>query len=137
MIKIDKGLDLPITGSPEQRISDGPAVKTVAVLGPDYVGMKPSMNVKVGDQVKLGQKLFADKKNEGVIYTSPGCGKVVAVNRGYRRLLQSVVIELNGDDAEVFASFKEEELASLDRDKVVSNLVESGLWTALRTRPYS
>ncbi|PLX97457.1 MAG: NADH:ubiquinone reductase (Na(+)-transporting) subunit A [Desulfuromonas sp.] len=137
MIKIDKGLDLPITGSPEQRISDGPAVKTVAVLGPDYVGMKPSMSVKVGDQVKLGQKLFADKKTEGVIFTSPGCGKVVAVNRGERRVLQSVVIELNGDDSEVFASFKEEELENLDRDKVVSNLVESGLWTALRTRPYS
>jgi len=137
MIKINKGLDLPITGSPEQSISDGPAVKTVAVLGPDYVGMKPSMSVKVGDQVKLGQELFADKKTEGVIYTAPGCGKVVAVNRGYRRALQSVVIELNGDDAETFASYKEEELAGLDREKVVTNLVKSGLWTALRTRPYS
>lgn len=137
MIKIDKGLDLPITGSPEQRISDGPAVKTVAVLGPDYVGMKPSMSVKVGDQVKLGQQLFTDKKTEGVKYTAPGCGKVVAINRGERRALQSVVIELNGDDAEVFASCTEAELDSVARDKVVSNLVDSGLWTALRTRPFS
>ncbi|MDY0189153.1 MAG: Na(+)-translocating NADH-quinone reductase subunit A [Desulfuromonas sp.] len=137
MIKINKGLDLPITGSPEQRIYDGPVVKTVAVLGPDYVGMKPSMNVKVGDQVKLGQLLFTDKKTEGVKFTSPGCGKVVAVNRGARRMLQSVVIELKGDDAEKFAAYKEAELEGLARDKVVSNLVDSGLWTALRTRPYS
>ncbi|MDX2493583.1 MAG: NADH:ubiquinone reductase (Na(+)-transporting) subunit A, partial [Desulfuromusa sp.] len=61
MIKINKGLDLPITGDPEQVISDGLTVNTVAILGPDYVGMKPSMCVKVGDQVKLGQQLFADK----------------------------------------------------------------------------
>ena len=137
MTKISKGLDLPITGSPEQTISDGVAVKTVAILGPDYVGMKPSMCVKVGDQVKLGQQLFSDKKTAGVKYTSPGCGEVVAINRGQRRVLQSVVIKLNGTDAESFASFSEAELESLDRDKVVTNLVDSGLWTTLRTRPFS
>jgi len=137
MIKISKGLDLPITGSPEQTISDGLAVKTVAVLGPDYVGMKPSMCVKVGDQVKLGQLLFTDKKTAGVKYTAPGCGEVVAINRGQRRVLQSVVIKLNGTDAESFDSFPEAELESLDRDKVVNNLVNSGLWPALRTRPFS
>ncbi|MFK5927689.1 MAG: Na(+)-translocating NADH-quinone reductase subunit A [Desulfuromusa sp.] len=137
MIKISKGLDLPITGSPEQTISDGQAVKTVAVLGPDYVGMKPSMCVKVGDQVKLGQQLFTDKKTAGVKFTAPGCGEVIAINRGQRRVLQSVVIKLDGDDAETFDSFSEAELETLDRDKVVNNLVESGLWTTLRTRPYS
>ncbi|MDD3801623.1 Na(+)-translocating NADH-quinone reductase subunit A [Desulfuromonas thiophila] len=137
MIKITKGLDLPISGSPEQKVYDAPSVKSVALLGPDYVGMKPSMTVKVGDQVKLGQLLFTDKKNEGVKFTSPGCGKVVAINRGERRVLQSVVIELNGDDAEIFASYKEAELDGLARDKVVANLVDSGLWTALRTRPFS
>lgn len=137
MIKISKGLDLPITGSPEQTISDGVAVKTVAILGPDYAGMKPSMSVKVGDQVKLGQELFTDKKIAGVKYTSPGCGEVVAVNRGQRRVLQSVVIKLNGTDAESFDSFSEGELETLDRDKVVSSLVDSGLWTTFRTRPFS
>jgi len=126
MIKINKGLDLPITGSPEQRIYDGPVVKTVAVLGPDYVGMKPSMSVKVGDQVKLGQLLFTDKKTEGVKYTSPGCGKVVAVNRGARRALQSVVIELNGDDAEKFAAYKEAELDGLARIKLSATWLTQG-----------
>ncbi|MDX2494150.1 MAG: Na(+)-translocating NADH-quinone reductase subunit A, partial [Desulfuromusa sp.] len=122
---------------PEQVISDGLTVNTVAILGPDYVGMKPSMCVKVGDQVKLGQQLFADKKTAGVKYTAPGCGEVVAINRGQRRVLQSVVIKLNGTDAESFNSFSEAELESLDREKVVNNLVDSGLWTTLRTRPFS
>ena len=137
MIKISKGLDLPITGSPEQTITDGTAVKTVAVLGPDYVGMRPGMCVKVGDQVKLGQQLFTDKKTEGVKYTAPGCGEVVAINRGKRRVLQSVVIKLNGTDAESFDSLSAAEFDKVDRAKIVTNLVDSGLWTTLRTRPFS
>ncbi len=137
MIKISKGLDLPITGSPEQVISDGLMVNTVAILGPDYVGMRPGMCVKVGDQVKLGQQLFTDKKTAGVKYTAPGCGEVIAINRGQRRVLQSIVIKLNGTDAERFDSFSAAELENLDRDKVVNNLVDSGLWPVLRTRPFN
>ncbi len=62
MIKISRGLDLPISGAPEQRIEPGPKVRSVAVLGFDYVGMKPTMAVKVGDRVKTGQLLFTAKK---------------------------------------------------------------------------
>ncbi|NQU23259.1 MAG: NADH:ubiquinone reductase (Na(+)-transporting) subunit A, partial [Candidatus Nealsonbacteria bacterium] len=50
-IRTKRGLDLPISGAPRQRIEDGPAVQTVAVVGPDYVGMKPTMAVQVGDRV--------------------------------------------------------------------------------------
>ncbi|SDZ79321.1 Na(+)-translocating NADH-quinone reductase subunit A [Microbulbifer marinus] len=137
MRKIRRGLDLPISGAPEQVIHDGPALKTVAVLGPDYHGMKPTMAVAEGDSVKLGQLLFTDKKTEGVRYTAPAAGRVVAINRGARRVLQSVVIEIDGDDAEQFATYGADQLASLSREQVVENLVESGLWAALRTRPYS
>lgn len=38
-----KGLDLPVTGAPEQTIHPGPAITSVAVLGPDYLGLKPRM----------------------------------------------------------------------------------------------
>jgi len=136
-IKIKRGLNLPITGAPKQQIGDGRAVSTVAVLGPDYVGMKPTMAVGVGDQVKLGQVLFSDKKTPGVVYTSPGCGRVTSVNRGAKRALQSVVVELAGDEAEEFAKYDEAGLEDLDTEKVKENLVRSGLWTALRTRPFS
>ncbi|MCP4596419.1 Na(+)-translocating NADH-quinone reductase subunit A [Neptuniibacter sp.] len=137
MIKIKQGLDLPITGAPEQSISDGPAVSSVAVVGFDYVGMKPTMAVKVGDRVKLGQVIFSDKKTEGVKYTAPGAGVVKAINRGDRRALQSVVIELDGDDAVEFNKYDAGALSGLTREQVEENLVESGLWTALRTRPFS
>lgn len=137
MIKITKGLDLPITGAPEQSITDAPAVSSVAVVGFDYVGMKPTMAVKVGDRVKLGQVIFSDKKTEGVNFTAPGAGVVKAINRGERRVLQSVVIELDGDDAVEFNKYSAAELAGLSREQVQENLVNSGLWTALRTRPFS
>ncbi|WP_444890125.1 Na(+)-translocating NADH-quinone reductase subunit A [Microbulbifer sp. DLAB2-AA] len=137
MRKIRRGLDLPISGAPEQVIHKGPAIKTVAVLGPDYHGMKPTMAVAVGDRVNLGQLLFSDKKTEGVRYTAPAAGRVVAINRGARRVLQSVVIGIDGDAAEQFQSYSVDKLSGLTREQVVENLVESGMWTALRTRPFS
>ena len=133
---IKKGLDIPITGQPEQVIGKGNVVKSVAVLGMDYVGMKPTMMVNEGDAVKLGQVLFEDKKNPGVVFTSPGAGVVKAIHRGEKRVLQSVVIELAGTEQESFTKYKEADLVDLAADKVKTNLLKSGLWTALRVRPY-
>mgnify|MGYP000692681080 FL=1 len=138
MIKINKGLDLPITGEPAQTVSAEVTVKSVAIVGADYVGLKPTMSVREGDQVKLGQVIFADKKNEGVVFTAPGAGVVKAINRGERRALQSVVIELSEQEEAVeFASYSADQLGSLSREQVEENLVASGMWTTLRTRPFS
>ena len=137
MIKITKGLDLPIKGSPQQTIQDGNKVTKVAILGEEYIGMRPTMHVQEGDVVKKGQVLFEDKKNPGVKFTAPAAGKVIEINRGARRVLQSVVIQLDGDDSEVFAKYSDSELTSLDAAKVQENLVNSGMWTAIRTRPFS
>lgn len=137
MITIKKGLDLPIAGTPTQVINDGKAIKKVALLGEEYVGMRPTMHVRVDDEVKKGQVLFVDKKNPGVKYTSPASGKVIEINRGAKRVLQSVVIEVTGDDQVTFENYTVEQLMTLDREAIVNQLVESGVWTALRTRPFS
>ena len=137
MIKIKRGLDLPMTGTPTQRIEAAKPVHSVAVIGFDYNGMKPTMQVQEGDRVKLGQVLFSDKKTPGVNFTAPGAGVVTAINRGDRRVLQSVVIELEGDEHIAFASYSADQLAGLAQEQVRENLQESGLWTAFRTRPYS
>ena len=71
MIKITKGLDLPIAGLPDQQRIDDVMVSRVAVMGEEYVGLRPSMAVKEGDRVIKGQLLFADKKIPGVRFTSP------------------------------------------------------------------
>ncbi|HRO36229.1 Na(+)-translocating NADH-quinone reductase subunit A [Thauera sp.] len=137
MIRIKRGLDLPITGAPEQRIEAGRPVRSVAVIGFDYHGMKPTMAVQVGDRVKLGQVLFSDKKTPGVTFTAPGAGTVSAIHRGEQRLLQSVVIDLEGDEAVEFARYGDAEIDRLDDPAVRTNLIDSGLWTALRARPFS
>ncbi len=137
MITIKKGLDVPVVGAPQQVIHDGPSIKTVATLGEEFVGMRPTMFVKVGESVKKGQALFEDKKNPGVKFTAQASGVVKEINRGEKRVLQSVVIEVDGNEQETFSSFTASELNSIAREDVVTNLVNSGLWTALRTRPFS
>ncbi len=137
MITIKKGLNLPIAGKPEQVIHNGNTVTEVAMLGEEYVGMRPSMKVREGDVVKKGQVLFEDKKNPGVVFTAPASGTVTAINRGEKRVLQSVVIKVEGDEQITFARYEASQLASLTSEQVKQNLVESGLWTAFRTRPFS
>jgi len=144
--KIEKGLDLPISGKPIQVVRGTCPSTRVAVMADDFPGMKPRMHIEEGQTVKRGQVLFEDRKQPGVLHTSPGAGRVIAINRGERRALQSVVIDLSdgersgnpGDDE--YASFESYTGAapeSLSRDQLRALLVESGLWTAIRQRPYS
>ncbi len=135
--RIKKGLDLPITGSPKQEITKTIKTKKVALLGDDYVGMKPTMLVSIGDKVKLGQVLFTDKKTPSVKYTAPASGEVLQVNRGEKRAFKSIVIEVQGTEEETFKSFAENELTSLNTDVIKSILIDSGMWTSIRVRPFS
>lgn len=132
---LKKGLDLPISGQPDQDVVAGPPVSSVALLGDDYIGMRPQLLVGVGDKVKIGTPVFADKKTAGVVFTAPACGTIREINRGEKRRFQSMVIDVDGDDCESFSSFNN--LGDLSKDQVEALLVKSGLWTALRTRPYS
>ncbi|MCY4473226.1 MAG: NADH:ubiquinone reductase (Na(+)-transporting) subunit A, partial [Kistimonas sp.] len=137
MIKIKRGLSLPISGSPQQTLGRAVEPRSVALLGPDYVGMRPSMAVCVGDRVRSGDPLFTDKTHPQIKFTSPACGQVTAIHRGHKRVLQSVVVQVEGDEAADFQAWSPAELAGLSRQQVVEQLLESGLWTALRTRPFS
>lgn len=134
-IQLKKGLDIPISGAPEQKISSGNPVYRVAVVGDDYPGMKPTMLVKENDRVRLGQEIFFDKKNEGVVFTAPACGIVSEINRGAKRKFDSLVIDLDGDEA---ISFLEptQNTAELSQEKIRDILITSGMWTLFRTRPY-
>lgn len=133
---IQKGLDIPITGKPKQLIESSNKINSVAILGQDYIGVKPNMMVSVGDEVKLGQVLFTDKKNPGVNFTAPGAGVITEICRGERRVLQSIIIKLNGVQQETFKKYTTTKLATLTADQVKQNLLLSGLWTSFLSRPY-
>ncbi len=144
--KSKRGLRLPIQGEPTQQVEAARASTRVALLGADYPGLRPTMHVKVGEAVKRGQLLFEDKKMPGVRFTSPGAGKVVALNRGEKRVFQSMVIELSRAELEgragsaeqvAFSSYTGKHPTSLTGAQVKALLIEAGLWAALRGRPFA
>ncbi|MEA1951016.1 MAG: NADH:ubiquinone reductase (Na(+)-transporting) subunit A [Planctomycetota bacterium] len=140
-VRVRRGLSIPITGQPAQEISDAPPTTSVALLGDDYVGLKPTMAVKPGERVVTGKVLFSDKKTPGVVFTSPACGTVKSVNRGRKRAFRSIVIELDpnetGKEGTVCSAFSESQLNGLSRQNAVEILLRSGAWTSFRTRPFS
>lgn len=138
-----KGLNLPIAGQPEPTVEQAGQPRRVALLGGDYVGMKPTMHVRPGDAVSRGQLLFECKKTPGVRYTAPADGKVVAINRGDKRSFESVVIELSGAELAggagsqtTFSAYTGHDVQGLTRERTRDLLLESGEWTALRARPF-
>jgi Na+-transporting NADH:ubiquinone oxidoreductase subunit A len=143
--RIRKGLTLPISGAPEQEIHDGPQIFRVATMGDDTPGVRARMAVAEGDSVRRGQLLFEDRKRPGIRYTAPGAGRVVAIFRGHRRMLRSVVIQLSeGErggrpadaDFEPFASRPAGDPESWSGEELRALLLESGLWRTLRERPF-
>lgn len=139
LVKIQHGLDLPLDGEPEPRIEPAARVASVALSGLDYVHLRPTMLVAEGERVKLGQTLFTSKANAAVCFTAPAAGRVRAINRGAKRRLLSVVIDI--DDA---AAHTQTDLPIVDPRSLAASaaadikraLLASGLWTALRARPY-
>jgi Na+-transporting NADH:ubiquinone oxidoreductase subunit A len=135
-VRVRKGLNIPIAGEPEQRIHDAAPVGWVGLAVRDFRGIRPRLLAEVGGRVVLGQPLLVDKNNPEVMFTSPGCGEVVAIHRGDRRALQAIVVRLEGDDEETFGAHEPEALATLGRDTVRDVLLRSGAWTSFRTRPF-
>jgi Na+-transporting NADH:ubiquinone oxidoreductase subunit A len=132
-IKIKKGFNIPVTSEPVQEIGQANAVKKVALVASDYVGLKPKILVKVGQEVDFGDTLFIDKRDPKVQFVAPGAGRIIAINRARRRQLQSIVIELDTLSASE-TIFKTEFLN--DKQSLRSILMKSGLWSSFRTRPY-
>jgi Na+-transporting NADH:ubiquinone oxidoreductase subunit A len=135
--KLKNGLDIPIAGAPHQIVDQGANISRVSLLGRDYPGLKPVLAVEEGNRVALGQTLFTDKNHPEISYTSPASGVISRIVRGYRRALESVEIQISGEDELRFNSYSPEELDGLPATGVREALQRSGLWTALRTRPFS
>jgi len=128
-IRIRNGLDIPVDGVPDQVIGSAPEVNSVALVGADYIGLEPRMLVEQGDRVRVGQPLFLHKRDPEVVFTAPASGRVAAVHRGARRVLKSVVIDADDGPAD-------EDVVS-PSGNLREALLQTGLWTAFRTRPFS
>ena len=131
MYKINKGLDLPISGAPALEVDISSKISSAAILGSDYIGLKPTMLVKVGDFVQAGEHLLEDKKNPGVFIAAPASGTINSINRGDKRRFLSIEIDIAAEE-----KYKNFDKAS-SKEEVISLLQDSGLWSAFRTRPFN
>lgn len=134
MITIKKGLDIPLAGNPDQVIHSDVSIKEVAIVGSSFNNFKPSLKVREGDKVIKGQVVLVDKKHPTISLTAPASGTVKEVNRGERRVFQSLVITVDPTSTDS-VSFDVPDLSDSVACKQL--LLDAGLWIGLRTRPFN
>jgi Na+-transporting NADH:ubiquinone oxidoreductase subunit A len=135
IIKIKKGLDIPLLGEAEKILNSAPRSSVYSVCPPDFYGLVPKVLVKEGDRVKAGTPLFFDKYSEKVQFTSPVSGTVADIVRGEKRRIMEVTVK--ADETDDYESFGTADPQSLSREKVIKKIIDSGLWPVIRQRPYS
>lgn len=135
-IRIRRGYDLPIAGAAGNSPERGAPVRRVAVLGTDFPGVRPSLAVREGDAVAIGDPLFTDRKREGVRFCSPGTGRVASIRRGRRRVLLAMVIDLEDSGTTRPVEVPGGDVDALAPEVVRDTLLRYGLWCSFRTRPY-
>ena len=96
VVKISKGLNINLKGAPVAEFTSVAPAKLYALMPADFTRVTPKVVVKPEDKVKAGDPLFFDKENPELQFVSPVSGTVVAVNRGERRRVLSVVVESDG-----------------------------------------
>jgi Na+-transporting NADH:ubiquinone oxidoreductase subunit A len=134
LIKIRKGLNIRLKGRAEKIVVKTENLKLFGIKPGDFIGLNPKLMVQPGDQVKAGTPLFHDKYQPDAVFVSPVSGKVSAINRGDRRVIQEVVIESDG--LMTYEQFGKSDPDSLSREMVVHALLKGGCWPFIRQRPY-
>ncbi|HKL71608.1 MAG TPA: Na(+)-translocating NADH-quinone reductase subunit A [Marinilabiliaceae bacterium] len=135
VIKIRKGLNIPLAGKAEKVFGQTHLPSLFAIKPTDFHGLTPKMVVKVDDLVQIGSVLFHDKYRPEIKFVSPVSGIVKDIVRGERRVIQEVIIENN--DKDEYVDFGALSLASLSREVVIQKMLETGAWPYLRQRPYN
>ncbi len=138
VIKLKKGHNILLEGEAAKEIEDGLWIsKHVAVKPKDFIGMSPipKVVVEVGQEVKVGDVLFFDKKRPEIKYVSPVSGEVASVVRGAKRSINEVVIL--ADKEMKYCSRDAFDVENADRQALINHLLSTGLWPNIRQRPYN
>jgi len=140
MIKhnLKKGYDIKLAGKIDKVLVEAEKSKLYASQPPDFIGLKPRLEVEEGMLVKIGSPLYYDKLRPEIKFTSPASGKVIQINRGERRAIMEVVVESDDQDAAInFSKYSAEQIPNLSVDDIKKQLLESGVWPVVRQRPFS
>lgn len=107
------------------------AVRSVALLGRDFPGLRPAFAIEQGQNVAAGELLFTDRRRPEIRHVAPVAGRIRDISRGARRSLDALVIDIDGDASRTFSVPE-----APDRQSLIALLLESGLWPSLRARPF-
>ena len=135
IIKIKKGLNINLQGKAEKIFVKAKPAELYGVKPTDFHGLVPKLTVKVGDRVKAGTPLFYDKYRPEIKFTAPVSGMIQEINRGERRRIMEVIIK--PDEQIEYETFKAADPATLTREEITENILQSGIWPAIRQRPYN
>jgi Na+-transporting NADH:ubiquinone oxidoreductase subunit A len=136
--KIKKGFDVKVIGKPKTTVEEYASQQLFAVYPSEFEGLKPRLKVKAGDTVKRGDVLFENKKNEKMVFRSPCCGSIKAVNLGARRFPVEVLIERAAEETSItFETYTRDSVGQLSREQVVDHLLNVGLWPLIKQRPFN
>lgn len=131
-LRIKKGVDIRLTGTPSTACADAPQPSVVAVQPTDCPGLIPKLVVKEGASVQAGDALFHDKTCPTVMFASPVSGTVKEVVRGAKRRILAVVVEADGaSQSRDFGPWK-----GGDREALLAHLTASGAFAFFRQRPF-
>ena len=133
-VKIRRGLDISLEGKPSTHIHTLSSPTTFAVKPTNFKGLVPKLKVKQGDEVKAGDCLFSDKKNDKICFTSPVSGEVIEIVRGNRRAI--IEVKILADSQISYKTFDTTNFASKSPDDIKAILLESGLWPFIVQRPF-
>jgi Na+-transporting NADH:ubiquinone oxidoreductase subunit A len=105
---------------------------TVALQGSDYRGVSFELLCAEGDRVLAGAALMRDARRPEILFAAPAAGRVARIERGARRKLLSLQIEVEQDaGVERFETPGTDDPAALR-----AFMLQSGAWSSLRTRPF-
>lgn len=136
--KLKKGYEVKLAGKTEKVVIEAKKSNLYASQPPDFIGLKPRLEVEEGSDVKIGTPLYYDKLRPEIKFVSPASGKVVQINRGERRAIMEVVVESdNKDDSIDFGKHAVADLEKLNPGEIKSQLLGSGVWPVIRQRPFS
>lgn len=133
-VKIKKGIDLKLKGTPEKVLATAHQPSSVSLKPTEFLGVTPKLSVKQGDRVKAGSPVFTDKYNERITFTSPVSGEIIEIKRGEKRKLLEIIIK--ADTESEYENFSVSDPKTLSREQVLNALLKSGVWPFIKQRPF-
>jgi Na+-transporting NADH:ubiquinone oxidoreductase subunit A len=135
---LKKGYTIKLAGKARPEIAETKKPKLFALQPNKFPGVKPKLDVDIGEEVQIGTTLFHDKNQPNVKFVSPACGKIIEINRGERRTLLEIVIERDGKEESIdFGAKTKEEIQDLNVDEIKKLLLAGGVWPYIRQRPFA